>query len=45
MFKAALSLEMMGREDRWDDVEEIYGALAREAGRLVYALREFVKSK
>ena len=45
VFKAALSLEMMGRENRWDDVEETYGALARETGRLVYALREFVKSK
>ncbi len=45
VFKAALSLEMMGRENRWDDVEETYGALTREAERLVYALREFVKSK
>lgn len=45
VFKAALSLEMMGRENRWDDVEETYGALTREAERLVCALREFVKPK
>lgn len=45
VFKAALSLEMIGRENRWDDVEETYGALTREAERLVCTLKEFVKPK
>lgn len=45
MFKATLSLETMGRENRWDDVEETYGALTREAERLACALREFVNTK
>ncbi|MBE7444664.1 MAG: Hpt domain-containing protein [Planctomycetia bacterium] len=45
VFTAALNLEMMGRENRWDDVEETYGGLMREAERLAYELREFVKSK
>lgn len=45
VFKAALNLETMGRENRWDDVEETYGTLTREAERLVCALRKFVKTK
>lgn len=45
MFKVALSLEMMGRENRLEDVVEAYGALTREATRLVNALRNFIKSK
>lgn len=44
-WKTALRLEMMGRENRWNDIEETYGTLMREAKRLVNALREFVKSK
>ncbi len=45
VFKSALSLETMGRDNRWDDVEETYEVLTREAGRLVCALKEFVMSK
>jgi len=45
VFKAALSLEMMGRENRLENVEEAYGALTRETARLVNALRNFIKSK
>ncbi|NUO07987.1 MAG: Hpt domain-containing protein [Candidatus Brocadia sp.] len=45
VYKAALNLEMMGRENRWDDVQEAYGALTKEAERLIHALRKFVKSK
>ncbi|MDN3515091.1 MAG: Hpt domain-containing protein [Candidatus Brocadia sp.] len=45
VYKAALNLEMMGRENRWDDVQEAYGSLTKEAERLIHALRKFVKSK
>ncbi len=45
VFKTALELEMMGKENRLDDVEKIYGVLVREAERLVNALRKFIKSK
>jgi HPt (histidine-containing phosphotransfer) domain-containing protein len=44
VFKTALELEMMGKENRLDDVEKIYGVLVREAERLVNALRRFIKS-
>ncbi|KAB2835571.1 MAG: Hpt domain-containing protein [Candidatus Brocadia sp.] len=45
VFKAALNLEMMGRENRLEDVEEAYGALTKETARLVNALRNFIKSE
>lgn len=44
-FKAAWKLEIMGRENRLDDVEQTYEVLVREVGRLVNALKEFVKSE
>ncbi|MBO1223818.1 MAG: Hpt domain-containing protein [Candidatus Scalindua sediminis] len=43
-FKATWKLEIMGRENRLDDVEETYEVLVREAERLVNALREFVRN-
>ncbi|OQY99118.1 MAG: hypothetical protein B6D35_10160 [Candidatus Brocadia sp. UTAMX2] len=45
VYRAVLNLEAMGRENRWDDVEETYGALTREAERLMHALKKFAKSK
>lgn len=44
-FKAALNLEMMGKENRLEDVEEAYEALMKKTECLVNALREFIKSK
>lgn len=45
VFKAASSLEMMGRENRLEDVKEAYGALTKDATRLVDALWDFIRSK
>ena len=44
-FKTALRLEKMGRENRMDGVEEVYGTLVKDVDRLVNALKEFVKSE
>ncbi len=42
-FEAALKIEMMGRENRLDGVEEAYDTLVKEVECLVNALKEFVK--
>lgn len=42
-FEAALQLEMMGRENRMDEVEEAYDTLEKEMHCLVNALKEFVE--
>jgi len=42
---AALRLELMGREDRWDDVEEAAGVFGREVDRLEAALIELSRSR
>ena len=42
-FEAALQLEMMGKENRLDGVEEAYDTLMKEVERLVNALKEFVE--
>ncbi len=42
-FETALQLEMMGRENRLDGVEEAYGTLEKEIKCLVNALKEFVE--
>lgn len=45
VLKVALRLEMMGKENRLEDVEEAYGALTKETARLVNALRNFITSR
>ncbi len=42
-FEAALKIEMMGKENRLDGVEEAYGTLVKEVECLVDALKEVVK--
>ncbi len=42
-FEVALQLEMMGRENRLDGVEEAYDTLMKEVECLVNALKEFVE--
>ncbi len=42
-FETALQLEMMGRENRLDGVEEAYNILRKEVECLVNALKEFVE--
>ena len=42
-FEAALTIEVMGKENRLDGAEEAYNTLANEVDHLVNALKEFVK--
>jgi HPt (histidine-containing phosphotransfer) domain-containing protein len=42
-FETALQLEMMGRNNRLDGVEEAYDTLVKEIEHLVNELKEFVK--
>ena len=42
-FEAALKIEMMGKENRLEEVEEAYNTLVKEVEYLVNALKEFVK--
>ncbi len=42
-FETALKLEMMGRSNKLDRVEEVYDTLVKEVEYLVNALKEFVK--
>lgn len=42
-FEAALKTEIIGKENRLDEVEEAYNTLVKEVEYLVNALKEFVK--
>jgi len=42
-FEIALQLEMMGRKNKLDGVEEVYDTLVKEVEYLVNALKESVK--
>jgi two-component system, sensor histidine kinase and response regulator len=42
---AALSLELMGREHRWDDIDEAAATFGRELDRLEAALLELAQSR
>ncbi len=43
-FKTALKLETIGKENRLDNVEEIYGILVDDVERLVNVLNEYMKN-
>ena len=45
VFNTALELEMMGKENRLDDVEKTYGVLVKDIEHLENALSVFIKSK
>ncbi len=42
-FKTAFKLEKIGKENRLDDVDEIYGTLVKDVENLVNRLKEFIK--
>ncbi len=42
-FKTALKLEIIGKENRLDDVAGIYGTLVKDVENLVNRLKEFIK--
>jgi HPt (histidine-containing phosphotransfer) domain-containing protein len=45
VFKTALELEMMGKENKLDDAEKTYSALVKNIEHLEKALRVFIESE
>ncbi len=43
--ETAFKLETMGKENKLDGVEEVYGTLVKDVESLMNALKEFVKSE
>lgn len=43
-FKTALKLETLGKENRLDGVEEIYGILVEDVKKLINVLNEIIKN-
>ncbi len=42
-FKSAFKLEIIGKENRFDDVEEVYGTLVKDVESLTNSLNEIIK--